>query len=123
VTPEQRAAIRARLDAATPWPWRIAYYAGQHDEEGAVIVGQGDVFVTHTATCNGRPWAQYHGDAELIAHAPTDIDHLLAYVERLEGLLRDLAIDSVAAAEVLRLRRVIARAGNGQAELARETPF
>lgn len=36
---------------------------------------------------------------------PADLAALLAYVEQLEGLLRDLCEDSRAAAEAMRLRR------------------
>lgn len=52
-------------------------------------------------------------DAKLIAHAPTDIAALLAYVGQLEGLLADLCQDSLAAAEVVRLRAEVERLSRG----------
>lgn len=107
MTPDQRAAIRARLDAATPGPWgghlsRGAIYAvdenGDRRRRGQRPVGDEYPLVARVGVGH---------DAALIANAPADLAALLAYVAQLEGLLRDLCHDSLAAAEVLRLREVV----------------
>jgi hypothetical protein len=75
--------IRARLDAATPAPWtRFARNASAPDED--------DWYLGHDV--HGPPRAQRGqiervADAELIAHAPDDLAHLLALVDQLQGQL------------------------------------
>lgn len=75
--------IRARLDAATPAPWtRFARNAAAPDED--------DWYLGHDV--HGPPRAQRGqiervADAELIAHAPDDLAHLLALVDQLQGQL------------------------------------
>ena len=70
---EQTKAIRARLEAATPGPWRMS------DEESIVgpgweeIVGGKDFFF----------WSD--GDQRLIAAAPDDLRYLLAEVAAAEA--------------------------------------
>lgn len=71
-------AIRARLDAATPGPWK-------HENKG-----QDHRVITPT----GRQWnigdAIYHAedrDAEFIAHAPTDIAALIEALEKCKEAL------------------------------------
>jgi hypothetical protein len=72
------ATIKARLAAATPAPWIAAS-------------GKGKVSVVGTKDNNGHSYAlavfsavpatHRKGDAELIAHAPTDLALLMAVVE------------------------------------------
>lgn len=69
-TPARLAAIQARLDAATSPPW----------EAGSISVLASD---GQTICRMGRTDAEAE-NAELIAHAPTDLRDLLAEVERLE---------------------------------------
>ena len=75
--------IRARLDAATPAPWtRFARNASAPDED--------DWYLGHDV--HGPPRAQRGqiervADAELIAHAPDDLAHLLSLAEQLQGQL------------------------------------
>src|SRR5690606_22388125 len=75
--------IRARLDAATPAPWtRFARNAAAPDED--------DWYLGHDV--HGPPRAQRGqiervADADLIAHAPDDLAHLLALVDQLQGQL------------------------------------
>ena len=71
--------IRARLDAATPGPWRVA-----EDDAEVMCIDQ--------PNGNGRNF--FHGespqeadDAEFIAHAPADIAFLLGRVEALTDAL------------------------------------
>lgn len=110
MTPEQLAAIRARLDAAMPGPWKqekdnnglavevTAFDPDEPDEPWGVAVAY---------RCCGHGKDRCEDNAALIAHAPADLADLLAYVEQLEGLLRDLCEDSRAAAEVVRLWKVV----------------
>lgn len=79
--------IRARLDAATPAPWtRFARNASAPDED--------DWYLGHDV--HGPPRAQRGqiervADAELIAHAPDDLAHLLTLVDQLQGQLDEFA--------------------------------
>ena len=100
MTPEQLAAIRARLDAATPGPW--------HWDEHPVptlhgVGGSPDTYeyeaevieATHTGGCGCRAVCYLdltidRSDAEFIAHARTDLGHLLAEVDRLTQMIRDI---------------------------------
>lgn len=68
--------IKARLEAATDGPWEIDPTA--HDWAAGVRCLPCQVSVADTASVE---------IAEFIAHAPEDIDALVAEVERLRGLL------------------------------------
>jgi hypothetical protein len=75
-------AIKARLAAATPGPWRVSRQ--NIDErpgtsEVCDLVNDCWVIVEH------NDLGRYEDDADLIAHAPADIAALLAEVERLRG--------------------------------------
>ncbi len=80
---DRTAAIRVRLDAATPGPWtRLGRNSCKPDED--------DWFLGHEI--EGPPDAsrgQFErvADAELVANAPTDLAYLLARVEELERQL------------------------------------
>jgi len=76
VTPADLAAIRARLAAATPGPWRLQTCACGAVCDDAAAVKAGGVLVVE---CADDP------DADLIAHAPTDLAALLDEVERLRA--------------------------------------
>lgn len=81
MTPADIAAIEARLSAATPGPWGWVS-RGSHDAlcaaDGAVVHSDG------SAAGEYGPDIDVNGpDANLIAHAPTDIAALLAEVRRL----------------------------------------
>jgi hypothetical protein len=78
-------AIRARLDAATPGPWRL---------DGRSIVaetpisddGPADGKWNHSVVCSVGAWRSGRptdADAEFIAHSRTDVQLLLAENERL----------------------------------------
>ncbi|WP_324644189.1 hypothetical protein [Pseudarthrobacter sp. LT1] len=65
--------IRARLQAATPGPWfAVRYYVGAGWDQSD----------PHTEVAK----ASFKQDAELIAHAPTDVSRLVAAVEAVEAL-------------------------------------
>ena len=87
MTPDQLSAIRARLDAATPGPWEAGTAAccpdmGWVDGPKSAVCPQFTATkVTHSLDAN---------DAELIAHAPTDLGALLDEVERLRAERDDL---------------------------------
>lgn len=106
MTPERLAEIKARLAAATPGPWQ-AHLSNTPPHYLATPVvshkcGPAGDRLGRFVLWDGDP-EQADKDALIIANAPTDIADLLAYVEQLEGLLRDLCEDSRAAAEVVRL--------------------
>ena len=72
-------AIRARLAAATPGPWRW-------NNEAGWLEGGGD-FAWCLLDCSHPDDRPSPGDALLIAHAPADLEALCGEVERLEGML------------------------------------
>lgn len=82
ITDETLAAIEARLDAATPGPWHK-----DDGEFGCVTIG--DYGWTTPPGVNAPEYdvdsPQGHADAELIAHAPTDLRRLLDEVQRLRA--------------------------------------
>jgi len=74
---ERLAAIHGRLAPISAWPWEHPYddglvYMAPDSEGQRRLVNKG----------GGRPL-----DAEFIAHAPEDVDALLAEVDRLRALL------------------------------------
>jgi hypothetical protein len=120
VTTEQRAAVRARCDAATPGPWAWVEEGGNvssPDDDGAIEVGllvstslpqyQFDdhdrpfVF-SWTWVLDAKARSDTIGvkmpDACFIAHARTDLPAALDEIDRLEALLRAHGIDPAAPA-------------------------
>lgn len=100
-----RAEILARLAAATPGPWwrsPVGATGGAtvRTEDGNRPVARldpGDRDVLNLAGEVGaerarRAIEQTQADAELIAHAPDDLRHLLHLVEQMERELRDEAL-------------------------------
>lgn len=70
-------AIRARLAAATPWPW-----VAEHGAEGFLVTDANDMIVADLhRTEDGDPHDV--ADLDLIANAPTDLAYLLALVDTL----------------------------------------
>lgn len=70
--------IRKRLEAATPGPWLI------DEEEGRFAIAAGEEH-PRTYICHGYDHRDdEYPNADLIAHAPTDIRELLQYVQELE---------------------------------------
>ena len=92
---ERIAAIRARADAATDGPWDV-----WRDDSGHPFVRVGHLLheIDYLLTTGGL--ASGYADADLIAHAPTDLRDLLAEVERLTAERDALA------AQVERVRAV-----------------
>lgn len=72
------AVIKARLEAATPGPWR--HFPPPTNR----LVAGGDDLDVEVAHCRVRSGA---GDAELIANAPADIAYLLDLVGRMLPLI------------------------------------
>lgn len=104
------AGMRARLDAATEGPWRagadlIRVHPGWR-QDGPKSEMRADAFhrngfaktIASVGKENGdwRPIDKQVGDAAFIAHARTDMEALLDYVERLKEGLKALS-DSVQA--------------------------
>lgn len=78
LTNEQIEAIRKRAEAATEGPWRI----GKQSPNGLNNIGtMGGLLTAQTLN---------EADAEFIAHAREDVPALLAEIDRLNGLLREL---------------------------------
>lgn len=77
---ERIAEIRARLEAATPGPWKANLYLG-----GAYAIDRiapnGDR-LARVAVVDGM--IQTPANAALIAHAPTDLAYLLDRIDKLE---------------------------------------
>lgn len=84
MTTQEIEAIRRRLEAATPGPWRYATIVTQDERYATGPQHEGGV---------GAPSEiknKAHADALLIAHAPTDLRALLDEVERLRGIQPDM---------------------------------
>jgi hypothetical protein len=88
LTADELAAIRERVDAATPGPWE-SFVEGRDHTSGADFIRTGgfrddcpDIYVQHES----RPAPP--NDLDFIAHARQDIPRLLGEVERLR---RELA--------------------------------
>ena len=94
MTHEELAKIKARLTEATPRPWRWEY--GQ-----LVVEGVAECVVVMNEPGINKP---KHSDAELIAHAPTDIAALLEEVASLQMRL-GLALTNASYLEGLVKRR------------------
>lgn len=80
-------AIRARADAASPYPWLAATDNGR--KNGIGIVGQLSKRGTGQAIAvfAGPNSSQRNADAEFTAHAREDVPALVAEVERLRALV------------------------------------
>lgn len=82
LTPDHEKQIRARLNAATEGPWSV---------DGPSQCGPGDTLTVYPVEDGGAlayvqpSW----DDAELIAHAPTDLAALLAELDRLRGQITE----------------------------------
>ncbi len=81
MTKERLAAIGARLAAATTGPWEAATGASGH----CVFGGTSDL----TFLADAVRWP----DAQLIAHAPSDLADLLAHVAELQRSLEEYRED------------------------------
>lgn len=77
-------AIKARRDAATPgpWKWEVPFESIVSTAEPGYLT---DVLSVNIDEYDSPYLELTQEDAELIVHAPTDIDNLLAEVEKLEG--------------------------------------
>ncbi len=73
------AAIKARVEAATPGPWL--------QSDRSIY----DVLVRPVASTDRREDVEAHADGSFIAESRTDVPYLLALVERYEAALREIA--------------------------------
>jgi len=90
--PLDLAAIRARVDAATPGPWAIVERNG--DPIRRKLRGADNRFILGLAALLYPDPA----DADFLTHAREDVPALLAEVEHLQGLAMGLSIDAERAA-------------------------
>lgn len=79
--------IRARLNAATPGPWRTSWRGIDPD----VVSIEGGICHAEDCDCDGPDLVLAEADAAFIAHAPEDIAFLLARVAALKAALAPLA--------------------------------
>lgn len=88
MTPDERAAIRARAEAATPGPWKADLDEGRSDFYGFPI----------KASVVTPGWTKYgysNADAAFIAAARTDVPALLDDNARLEAEKAELEAELV----------------------------
>jgi hypothetical protein len=83
-------AIKARLArVAGKWPTAGVMAPGADEFGPKAWSAHGPLRCHATETGSARSWTQANADADFIAHAPTDIDALVAEVERLRALEAD----------------------------------
>lgn len=94
------AEIRARAEAATPGPWSAHDFGYPGEEEPSSIVihtGKFDwnaIREGETAIACLPAWDRQESDnAEFIAHARTDVEHLVAAVEAVLTECADIELD------------------------------
>lgn len=114
LTDEQLATIRGRLEAATPGPWFIADDNAEKMEISIDAPTANKLGAWHIAeVCGGISLVEgegsSHGNAVLIAHAPTYVRALLDEVERLRKFEAD-ALPVLDAYEHMHTRAVRAEA-------------
>lgn len=80
--------IRARLEAATPGPWRVDY-SKEYRSVRRVGAKAGERWRIAGVGTGRRVDPQDDANAELIAHAPDDLRDLLAVAEAVEKLCAD----------------------------------
>lgn len=73
--------IKDRLKAATPGPWRASH--NSKPLNAAAVAEVNTTFILPDTPMLSSP----HKDADLIAHAPSDLAALVAEVERLRGAI------------------------------------
>jgi len=78
--------IKARIARATPGPWRVKETDPRSIHRGTVQVEENGRVIETVAECYCGGY-EGHGlrNAELVANAPTDLDALIAEVERLRA--------------------------------------
>lgn len=74
--------IKARLAAATPGPWEVE---SSETVDGSFIANMGPIMIVPYF----QGMAPMMADADLIAHAPTDLAALVAEVERLRTAITE----------------------------------
>ena len=92
--------IKARIARATPGPWRVKEADPRSIHRGTVQVEENGRVIETVAECYCGGY-EGHGlhNAELVANAPTDLDALVAEVERLRaevGRERSAVLDYLA---------------------------
>lgn len=78
--------IRARAEAATPGEW-IGSSTPSGRKYGVISIRELTGEAYPIAVLSGKYARRRHPDTQFLAHAPTDIDYLLAEVERLQRVV------------------------------------
>lgn len=86
------AAIRARLEAATPGPWEAVVLGSEgYDVRAARPRTPGRLSRVRVARCGYEEWEVDKANAEFIAHARTDAERLLAALNEARAEVKRLA--------------------------------
>lgn len=79
--------MKARVEAATPGPWRSFVEGRDHDSgDSFIMTGGEDLYIRCEAYRGGG--GNFCADQDFIAHARQDVSRLIAEVERLRALVR-----------------------------------
>lgn len=87
ITDAELAAMKARVEATTPGPWRSIFEGRDQDSGSSFIMTAGDDIYLHSENYLGGG-GHFCADQDFIAHARQDMPRLLAEVERLRALVR-----------------------------------
>lgn len=89
MTPAERAAARARCEAATPGPWESVYHHEAKWPRVRLVYAPDQRTILAYVESD-----KLHPDAELVAHARTDLPAALDEIERLETRGRELEAEN-----------------------------
>jgi hypothetical protein len=87
LTAEEIAAMKGRVEATTPGPWK-SYFEGRDHTGGDSFIQTltQDIYISAEDYAGGK--GHFCADQDFIANAKQDIPRLIAEVERLQSLLR-----------------------------------
>jgi hypothetical protein len=89
ITDDELAAMKARVDATTPGPWRASFEGRDHFSGDSVIfTGGQEVEIYISADDYKGGGGHFCADLDFIAHARQDVPRLIAEVQRLRALLQ-----------------------------------
>jgi hypothetical protein len=92
MTEAELQAIKSRAKAATSGPWETSGIQEGPDRRIVVWAGNGDIPVCDCFPHVLRSGDQQVADAVFLSSARQDVEALVAYVGKIEGLLRDLSV-------------------------------
>ncbi len=103
LTDDELAAIKARVEAATPGPWESERYR-HHQDLVHCTEGERGVPLAVARKDEGESWSQVMLNARFIAHSRSDIPALLAHVEAQAERIKALEMRIQKESEERRLR-------------------